>query len=350
MTKDIMNPPATIDLTQDTPLDGNGQDLLSLLPPELLDEVISYLYPAHFPDRILFSKQDDSPCSHPLDFLAATNHSLRSAVNAWAHSFLLQHAHITKYRPNTPSASSKAKSKSKIKTAPSPNLLRGRSGLLTWSEKHCVFCGKKSVRRAILANGLRCCDACDRKEWPGKITKTQAQRDYLLKESDLFIQMYPGGRTAAPGLLYGVYSCQGGHATMILEESLRRAARRKHGDGWEAEKDRRAAERQRKSVGDPNSDAWSELTWTKEDGLQLSPEIATIEADIEDAYWSGVSQWQCICRECHASFIELHGLDGESGFIHLAELGERAHIGRVPDWEESRFIRLMKAPWSGRIK
>ncbi|SMQ53897.1 unnamed protein product [Zymoseptoria tritici ST99CH_3D7] len=302
-----MNSHATIDLTQDSPLDGNGQDLLSSLPPELLDEVISYLYPAHFPDRILFPKQDESPCSHPLDFLAATNHSLRSAVNAWAHSFLLQHAHITNCKPKTSLPSSKTKSKSKMKTAPSPNLLRGRSGLLTWSEKHCVFCGKNSVRRAILANGLRCCDACDRKEWPDKITKTQAQRDYLLKESDLFIQMYPGGRTAAPGLLYGLFSvflgCARDNACLSTVVS-----------------------------GSVSTRHVIRLT-------HFSP-IATIEASIDDAYWSGVSQWQCICRECHASFIEQHGLDGESGFIHLAELSERARIGRVPGWQEPRFIRF----------
>jgi hypothetical protein len=125
--------------------------------------------------------------------------------------------------------------------------------MLTWSEKKCVFCGKKSARRAILVNALRCCESCDRREWPGKITKTQALKDYPLKETDLFVYRSNGRRHPAPGLQYGIYFCQGGHATMILEESLGQILVQVHGEDWKIDKERREALRaskgQKKIVG-----------------------------------------------------------------------------------------------------
>jgi hypothetical protein len=163
---------------------------------------------------------------------------------------------------------------SKSEMTSTKDFLHGRFGVLSWSDKHCVFCGKKSVRRAILANGLRCCDSCDRKEWPGKITKTQALRDYRLKETDLFtsrIYQSSGPRTAAPGVTYGIYSCQGGLATMFLEESLHCIARGVHGEDWQTKKRKRAANAQQIIV-DKYDTVWSETTWTKEGGLQVRPE------------------------------------------------------------------------------
>lgn len=61
----------------------------------------------------------------------------------------------------------------------------GPEGILTWAEKHCVYCGKYTVRSAIMMNGFRCCKKCDATHWPDKITLPEAQSKYDLKLWDV---------------------------------------------------------------------------------------------------------------------------------------------------------------------
>lgn len=160
---------------------------------------------------------------------------MRAAVNAWAHSFLIQHASIVKYRS-------------------SANLLRGRFGLLTWSSSHCVFCGKKTSHRAIFANALGCCTTCDRAVWPNKVSQTNAKTQYALKESDLFQGLdAAGGRVATSGLQHGTYTDWGKPVTVFLQDQLQTLADRLHGPGWQARRTdklvrRRAKRAQRQHI------------------------------------------------------------------------------------------------------
>ena len=145
------------------------QDHLTSLPPEIQQIIIGYLFPTHEPDKAFESgtigSDRDGLFCHPLDYLAATCKVLRGEVMEWSFRFLSQHPVITKY-----------KTLKTTRLQARRNLLRGRGGLLTWAEKHCVFCGKATSRSAILMNGLRCCTACDKEQWPEKITKTDAKK------------------------------------------------------------------------------------------------------------------------------------------------------------------------------
>lgn len=204
------------------------KDHLSALPPELLHMIISYLFPTHWPDKAFYTAglASEKGYCHDLDYLAATKRALRAEVMDWAESLLKQHKDITKYRP------SKIKRKQR-------NWLRGRGGLISWSARSCVFCGKSSSRSAVIMNGLRCCRDCDDIQWPGKITKTDAKNEYHLTEHHLLphqdrtpisakmLAKHPGG---APKVRYGTCISVGVVTTLFLREEVKMLAKWVHGD------------------------------------------------------------------------------------------------------------------------
>ncbi|CZT24986.1 uncharacterized protein RCC_10715 [Ramularia collo-cygni] len=205
------------------------RDHLTQLPSELLHSIFSYLLPRHSPERSIFDPKNEkkNPCSHELDKVAATNKVLRSEVNEWAMHFLLSHKSITKFQAP----------KSATKKDRTTNYLRGRKGLLTWCSSHCVFCGKKSARSAILVNGFRCCMACDKAQWE-KITLTDAMTIYGLREQVLLPEKHVNchnsrkllAQIGFPRVRYGVYTCQGGKACMFLLEDVKQLATLIHGE------------------------------------------------------------------------------------------------------------------------
>lgn len=217
-----------IDLTSEP------EDRLTALPSELQHIIISYLFPTHDPRNAfelgLLDLGTVLSTFHPLDCLAATCRTLRANIMDWALHELTQHRNVTKYK--------------ELKTAKlqaQRNFLRGKSGggLLTWAEKHCVFCGKKSSRSAILMNGLRCCTSCDKEQWPNKITKTDAKRIFDLKDHHLLpnehhspgvvklLANHPGG---LPRLRYGTYMSSNVPTTMFLRKDVEALAEFAHGD------------------------------------------------------------------------------------------------------------------------
>lgn len=150
-------------------IDGANRLTLTGLPPELLHIVFDFLFARHNADKAFLeldrpwlskSKRHLSGL-HPLDAISATSKGLRAQVNDWALHFLLKYKHMAPMR--LPKAGQKHKTF---------NALRSRTnGLLNWADHHCIFCGKKTARFAIMMNGFRCCGVCDYKEWPSKITK-----------------------------------------------------------------------------------------------------------------------------------------------------------------------------------
>lgn len=166
------------------------------------------------------------------------------------------------------------------------DFLRSRNGLLNWAEKHCVFCGNKSSRSAILMNGLRCCTKCDREQWPDKITKTEARSRYDLKDEHLLpsslnsptaaklLQKHPG----LPKVRYGTYISSNVPTTMFLRKDVEALAKLAHGDLKEhlarkaADRDeRRKRARETKARKDAEAEAekakrqrveHAELVWT----------------------------------------------------------------------------------------
>ncbi|KAI7282147.1 hypothetical protein KC345_g3705 [Hortaea werneckii] len=307
-----MNKGGFEDLTQETPillsakmkgkrpvvdLTTEPKDHLTSLPSELIHLICDYLFPEHYPDIAFHPNHKNYHTARPhiLENLAATCHTLRSTINTWALHFLRQHSQITKYRDL---ANPKKQQLRNFLRAPSNHHSNSSTGktrskkpplsLLPWKETHCIFCGKPSRRHAILVSSFRCCSACDKHEWPEKITKTRAKTEYYLRDQHLFPpraaspspsppslttsphpdQHNPSSPTSlmkerkkkdgpsdyGPPLLsraaprrpirYGSYISSNVATTMFLERDVRRLAEAVHGTGyggWEAYKERRAA-------------------------------------------------------------------------------------------------------------
>ncbi|KAF1349119.1 hypothetical protein BDV97DRAFT_422517 [Delphinella strobiligena] len=195
------------------------------LPIELVHQVCSYLLPSHDPDRSILDKNPPSP----LIPLASTSRVFRDGVESYCRTTLLQWAPITKFDGKIPSSKKVKKSH--------------RGLLLRFKKRRCVFCGKASQRKAILCTGFGCCSACDKKEWPDKITKTNAKKEYHLNEEQLFAEKGDG----LPVINYGSYSVEGGAATMFLRSDVERLADAVHGDWKEHMKDRAEIAKRRKA-------------------------------------------------------------------------------------------------------
>jgi hypothetical protein len=211
---------ASIDLTTSHGHD-HTRDHFSSLPPEVTQQIASYLYATHLPDKAYTSNPSAATISTDLLSLAFTSKTLHQHTNNWAHHFLHQYRAVTKYKD--------------YKTAQAAARQRPLRELLQWSSKCCVFCGKKSARSAILMNGLRCCRTCDREQWPEKITKTEAIKKYKLKEHQLLpsqhhakklLTLHPG----LPMLRYGTYFSAGVLTTMFLKDDVEAYAELAHGD------------------------------------------------------------------------------------------------------------------------
>ena len=230
------------------------------LPPELLYHIFDYLFPTHSLARAGTSYSDSIDVPTALDNVSLTSHYLRAQVQAWANHWLRAHASITGYKD--------------LKTTRlqgKRDFLRGKKGLLTWAERHCAFCGKRSTRSAILMNGLRCCVDCDWKEWPDKITKTVAKKEYNLQEHQLVGKQLPmperGAGVNISGLRYGMYYSMGVLTTMYLKSDVERLATVVHGDleryrrnkQWlvDERKRKKAAKKEREREADA---AWFERT------------------------------------------------------------------------------------------
>ncbi|KAG8628468.1 hypothetical protein KVT40_004341 [Elsinoe batatas] len=178
-------------------------DPLTALPMELLHNVLDYLLPSH--------NQRFSPLAPgtPLLNLTLTSHALQSAVNAYSHLLLLRWTHIKAYRP--------------LKTASLEAKRNSFSTLLRLTRTYCVFCGKKSSRKATLMNGLGCCATCDKKEWPDKVTRSDAKKKHGLKDKHLF--MWGEDRPLEwPVVRYGSYVVMGSDCILLEKKGVERLA------------------------------------------------------------------------------------------------------------------------------
>lgn len=212
---------SSIDLTTSSHGHDRARDHFTPLPPEVTQQIASYLFATHLPDKAYTPNPSAATISTDLLSLASTSKTLHQHTNNWAHHFLHQYRAVTKYKD--------------YKTAQAAARQRPLRELLQWSSKNCAFCGKKSSRSAILMNGLRCCRTCDREQWPEKITKTEAIKKYNLKEHQLLpsqhhakklLTLHPG----LPMLRYGTYFSAGVLTTMFLKDDVEAFAELAHGD------------------------------------------------------------------------------------------------------------------------
>ena len=76
-------------------------------------------------------------------------------------------------------------------------------------------------------NGLHCCRACDREQWPDKLTATEARKLFGLVKNR-FVVMQGSAKVLGQGrrvpglkeLRYGTYICMGVVATMYLRKDV----------------------------------------------------------------------------------------------------------------------------------
>ena len=214
-----------------------GHEHFTGLPTELKHQIFNYAHASHFPDKAKFdlSRRCKAPNSDLLS-LALVSKPMYAEVSSWCHTFLLKHTGITKYH--------------ELKTAKAASKQNPLNKFLHWSKRNCIFCGKATVRTAILMNGLKCCQKCDRKEWPNKVSKTEAKKKYLLSEELLLPPLTRDGRSTKGFWRprYGTYICQGGLTTMFDEADVKRFAELAHGgsDNLQTNKKKREQARQRR--------------------------------------------------------------------------------------------------------
>ncbi|GAB7352465.1 hypothetical protein MBLNU459_g2873t1 [Dothideomycetes sp. NU459] len=195
---------------------------LDSLPIELLHQICSYLFLKHDPMRGY--RSGDLRYDDPMIHLAACNRTLLGAVESFSRTLLTQWQPITNF-------------KGSMVKDPDGNVTH-RGLLYAWKRRHCVFCGKSSMRKAVLCTGLGCCAKCDKAQWPDKLTKTNAKKEYHLTDEQLLpeqarIRIRHGmteTQPSLPAIRFGTYKVDGTVATMFLRADVERLAAAVHGD------------------------------------------------------------------------------------------------------------------------
>ncbi|KAF2721562.1 hypothetical protein K431DRAFT_207450, partial [Polychaeton citri CBS 116435] len=208
-----------------------SKDRLTALPSEILCQVIDYLLPNHDPDRVdhyynLACRPMWPSPPHSLISFHKTCRRLNAETQAWAEYFLRRHLNVTGYRD--------------LKTAKRQQARNFFQELNRWTRAHCVFCGRKSSRNAIFVSSFRCCSDCDKAQWPGKMTKTNALAVFKLKPRHLLPDrelrlMIKSGDVHDPDVTqvrYGKYVNSNVVTTMFALEDLRTVAAAVHGRRW----------------------------------------------------------------------------------------------------------------------
>jgi ribosomal protein L37AE/L43A len=143
---------------------------LESLPVEIQHDIFSYLirplssYPHNGMARTFFlhtsllcqTKNKDIVKNHPYLNLAASSRQLRDTIEAYCRSLLVQH-HGTIYK--------KVMGDRKLSKA-------YRTIWLNKTYKHCLFCGKTTVRRAVFNMLMWCCLKCDNTHYGKRIVST----------------------------------------------------------------------------------------------------------------------------------------------------------------------------------
>ncbi|KAF8539011.1 hypothetical protein BDD12DRAFT_805690 [Trichophaea hybrida] len=113
-----------------------------------------------------------------------------------------------------------------------------RRKYLQHTASRCRFCNRTTTAYSKLYTFIPCCAACDKREWPEKITLTKAKQKYGLKEEQLTSACH-----------YGAYYCHNVYTRMFNEPEVRKLAERVHGDldaYFRVKEERRAKRKPRK--------------------------------------------------------------------------------------------------------
>jgi hypothetical protein len=111
--------------------------------------------------------------NHPYLCLAACSRSLRMGIEDYCHHLVMKRLQVAAKRIVKPKyidwSADVARAKAKGKDAATGDIRTYRFQYLKWAQECCLFCGKKSTRRAIFNLQMWCCKSCDEKEWGSMI-------------------------------------------------------------------------------------------------------------------------------------------------------------------------------------
>ncbi|KAF2238962.1 hypothetical protein EV356DRAFT_563635 [Viridothelium virens] len=214
------------------------------LPNEILDHILGYLIGPFcgrpgatgldWPDPVPSSNKYESAVNvQPLFQLAMVSRHLNTLVEDFCRRLLFQYQSIGLLKSSKDGVIHATKGSRPVVQIVSKRKEAHRCVWVKWSRQHCVFCGKKSVRRAVFNNQLRCCQSCDRKRFPEKITMTAAMNQFDLKRHHLFKHaVYRGGywEYGSPNIRCAAYDCQGVLTRLFFRSDVAELARRVHGD------------------------------------------------------------------------------------------------------------------------
>jgi ribosomal protein L37AE/L43A len=143
---------------------------LESLPIEIQHDIFSYLmrplssYPydgmprtfAQHSSILVQTENKNAVKDHPYLNLAASSRHLRNAVEAYCRSLLVQH-HGTMYK--------KVVGEQKLSKV-------YRTVWVNKTYRHCMFCGKATIRRAVFNMLMWCCLKCDNTHYGKRIVRT----------------------------------------------------------------------------------------------------------------------------------------------------------------------------------
>ena len=125
--------------------------------------------------------------NHPYLCLAASSRTLRATLEDYCHHLVMKRLAtcIKAKRIITPKykdwSADVAKAATNGNEVPVGNTRTYRLQYLKWAYENCLFCGKKSSRRAIFNLHMWCCKHCDKAQWGEKVVCSPSLMIRLLK-------------------------------------------------------------------------------------------------------------------------------------------------------------------------
>lgn len=151
-----------------------NKDIISGIPSEILHEILSYLIIDHDPDRTAKMHSKDAKVGekpHVLLSLAAMSHHFHDHVEDFSQWYLIKHKDRYYFKTNAELEEAR-----QIPPRRSERLKQNHQGqdhrcyrieLTTVLKGRCFGCNFWTGRRAIMANGVACCEKCDMKLFRG---------------------------------------------------------------------------------------------------------------------------------------------------------------------------------------
>ncbi|KAK3721010.1 hypothetical protein LTR37_003300 [Vermiconidia calcicola] len=221
------------------------KDFISSMPSEILENILSYLILDHDPERGFKMKEQGGKFqeqTHVLLSLSAMSRHFRAHVDSFCQRHLMKHKDIYHFKTDDEIDELRGRKprrrSDRLKAKPNQETRVYRMDLIRALQSSCIGCGRYAGHRATMANGVACCQRCDRSALGTHMTLTDALRQYDLRDWMLLKSRKPGPRakhTNLPMVSYGTVrtglmwagACTSYH---FFQRDVNRIAQLVHGD------------------------------------------------------------------------------------------------------------------------